>query len=620
MAAAETAAAMAKTLASFSPPTSSAASSTSFPPPPPATTRSSPTTSSSPSSSSPPLQRPPPRRCRGGHPLPSSVISSVALANPSPRTAAAPAAWSASPTSAPPTTPTSASSSAARASPTTPSAASTLAAAASETRPVAAEAAGAAGARGVPGRRRRPDLIAAKTMTDRGLWLHRDRRIVGPIPGVAVGDVFLYRAELCVLGVHGAVQAGIDFVPASQVPEGEPIAVSIVSSGGYQDDEDAADDVLVYTGSGGRVGRNSVWHSADQKLERGNLALERSMTYGIELRVVRAHPADATPTGRVYVYDGLYKVVDCDRHVGRSGCHVFRFKLLRMQGQDDCGLKNLKLAEHLKAQLAAGAKPEGYAKRDISRKRELLPVPLFNNIDEDVDPRLFDYVARPDFPSPAVAPRGCKCVADCSTNCLCEKRNKCGFAYSNGVLLRGRPVIFECGDSCKCPPTCPNRVAQKGMRHQLEVFRSRDTGWGVRSLDVIQAGSFVCELSGEVLTREEAKYVSAEHATYLIDPTRFPERWREWGDVSEAIPDRPPPEFADRPEPGYFLDVSRKRNVACYISHSSVPNVFVQFVLYGHEAESYPHIMIFAMENIPPLRELSIDYGIGQECVGMLAQ
>ena len=57
--------------------------------------------------------------------------------------------------------------------------------------------------------------------------------------------------ELCVVSLHGQAQAGIDYVPASQSSNGEPIATSIIVSGGYEDDEDAG-DVIVYTGQGGQ--------------------------------------------------------------------------------------------------------------------------------------------------------------------------------------------------------------------------------------------------------------------------------------------------------------------------------------------------------------------------------
>jgi euchromatic histone-lysine N-methyltransferase len=35
-------------------------------------------------------------------------------------------------------------------------------------------------------------------------------------------------------------------------------------------------------------------------------------------------------------------------------------------------------------------------------------------------------------------------------------------------------------------------------------------------------------------------------------------------------------------------------------------------VVRGDDDESRPHLMVFALETIPPMRELSIDYGIGQ--------
>ena len=43
----------------------------------------------------------------------------------------------------------------------------------------------------------------------------------------------------------------------------------------------------------------------DQKLERGNLALEKSLHRGNEIRVIRGFKDFANPTGKVY---GLIKV------------------------------------------------------------------------------------------------------------------------------------------------------------------------------------------------------------------------------------------------------------------------------------------------------------------------
>jgi [histone H3]-lysine9 N-trimethyltransferase EHMT len=78
----------------------------------------------------------------------------------------------------------------------------------------------------------RSDLKASALMADRDLWLNRDKRIIGSIPGISIGDCFFFRMELCVLGLHGQVQAGIDYVTAGQSASGEPVATSVIVSGG----------------------------------------------------------------------------------------------------------------------------------------------------------------------------------------------------------------------------------------------------------------------------------------------------------------------------------------------------------------------------------------------------
>jgi [histone H3]-lysine9 N-trimethyltransferase EHMT len=490
-----------------------------------------------------------------------------------------------------------------------------------------AESLGLAGAAGFgvarDRRRARADMRAAALMADHDLWLNRDRRIVGPMPGISVGDAFFFRMELCVLGLHGQVQAGIDYVSAGRSASGEPIATSIIVSGGYEDDDDHG-DVLVYTGHGGRD-PNLHKHCVDQKLEGGNLALERSMAYGIEIRVIRAVKSRRSPIGKVYFYDGLYKVVDYWLDRGKSGFGVYKYKMLRIEGQEPMGTVNYRAAEQLKVDVFA-VRPTGYFSFDISMGRETLPVALYNDVDDDQDPLLFEYLTRPIFPTSAVQGKfaegggggGCDCAEICSIGCNCAGRNGGEFAYNKtGTLLRGKPLVYECGPYCRCPPSCPNRVSQKGLQHRLEVFRSRETGWGVRSLDLIKAGTFICEFSGIVLTHQQSE-VMAANGDCLVRPNRFPPRWLDWGDISDVYPDYVAPDHPVIPELNFAIDVSRARNVACYFSHSCSPNVFIQFVLFDHYNVSYPHLMIFAMENIPPLRELSIDYGMVDEWTGQL--
>lgn len=469
--------------------------------------------------------------------------------------------------------------------------------------------------------RARGDLKASAVMKDRGLWLNRDKRIVGEVPGVQVGDVFFFRMELCVVGMHGQVQAGIDYLTSSQSSNGEPIATSVIVSGGYEDDEDKG-DVIVYTGHGGQDKHNKqVVH---QKLEGGNLGMERSMHYGIEVRVIRGFKYEGSPSGKVYVYDGLYKIVEAWFDVGKSGFGVYKFKLVRIENQTEMGSAVLKLAENLRTR-PLEVRPVGYLTSDLSMKKENMAVFVFNDIDSNHEPMYYDYLKTSVFP-PFVyhlggRGGGCMCVSGCSQeqDCLCAQRNGGEFAYdSNGLLVRGKPLIFECGPHCRCPPGCQNRVSQKGVRNRFEVFRSRETGWGVRSLDLIQAGSFICEYSGVVLTREQAQLFTM-NGDSLIYPNRFSERWAEWGDLSQIFADYVRPSYPSVPPLDFAMDVSRMRNLACYMSHSSSPNVLVQLVLYDHSNLAFPHLMLFAMENIPPLRELSIDYGESDDLMGKLS-
>ncbi|GMP77637.1 hypothetical protein CsSME_00033847 [Camellia sinensis var. sinensis] len=466
-------------------------------------------------------------------------------------------------------------------------------------------------------RRARGDLKASAVLRDRGMWLNRDKRIVGSIPGVYIGDLFFFRMELCVVGLHGQPQAGIDYVPASHSSNKEPIATSIIVSGGYEDDEDAG-DVIIYTGHGGQDKHSR--QCVHQKLEGGNLALERSMHYGIEVRVIRGFKYEGSASGKVYVYDGLYKIIDSWFDVGKSGFGVYKYKIIRMADQPAMGSAILRFAQNLRTN-PLSVRPVGYVSLDISMKKENVPVLLYNDIDSNHDPMYYEYIVTTVFPPYAYhggSSNGCDCVSLCMDDCACAMKNGGEFAYDqNGLLVRGKPLVFECGTGCRCPPSCRNRVSQKGVRNRFEVFRSRETGWGVRSLDLIQAGSFICEYAGIVLTREQSQ-IFTMNGDSLVYPNRFAERWSEWGDLSQIFTDYVRPSYPSIPPLDFAMDVSRMRNVACYMSHSSSPNVLVQFVLYDHNSVIFPHLMLFAMENIPPLRELSLDYGVADEWTGKL--
>ena len=44
------------------------------------------------------------------------------------------------------------------------------------------------------------------------------------------------------------------------------------------------------------------------------------------------------------------------------------------------------------------------------------------------------------------------------------------------------PVVYECGPWTGCPlgTECPQAATQRGITYRLEVFRTREIGWGLR--------------------------------------------------------------------------------------------------------------------------------------------
>nr|GEY09938.1 histone-lysine N-methyltransferase family member SUVH9-like [Tanacetum cinerariifolium] len=84
-----------------------------------------------------------------------------------------------------------------------------------------------------------------------------------------------------------------------------------------------------------------------EEARRGNLAMEMSMHYGIKVRVIQGFKYEGSASRTVYVYDRLYKIVEAQFDVGKSGFGVFKFKLVRMENQVEMGSAVLKFANTL---------------------------------------------------------------------------------------------------------------------------------------------------------------------------------------------------------------------------------------------------------------------------------
>ncbi|MED6157851.1 hypothetical protein PIB30_027238 [Stylosanthes scabra] len=444
--------------------------------------------------------------------------------------------------------------------------------------------------------RARVDLQAAKVLKEKGKYVNEGKQILGHVPGIEVGDEFQYRIELNIVGLHRQTQGGIDYVKH----KGKILATSIVASGGYADDLDNS-DVLIYTGQGGNV-MNSGKEPEDQKLERGNLALKNSNDEQNPVRVIRgADSADGK--SKTYVYDGLYLVESVWQDMGPHGKLVYKFRLRRISGQPELPLKELKKSKKFKTR-------EGLCVNDISYGKERIPVCAVNVIDDEKPPP-FKYITSMIYPDCDLIPaEGCGCINGCSElKCSCVVKNGGEIPYNhNGAIVEIKNLVFECGPSCKCPPTCYNRVSQHGIKFQLEIFKTSTRGWGVRSLNSIPSGSFICEYMGELLEDKEAEQRTGSDE-YLFDIgnnyTNNPLR----DGLSALMPDSQSSSGGVLMDDcGFTIDAAQYGNVGRFINHSCSPNLYAQNVLYDHHDKRMPHIMFFAAENIPPLQELTYDY------------
>ncbi|XP_015063424.1 histone-lysine N-methyltransferase, H3 lysine-9 specific SUVH4 isoform X1 [Solanum pennellii] len=470
---------------------------------------------------------------------------------------------------------------------------------------------------------KRPDLKAISKMISEKEVLNRER--IGSLPGIDVGHQFFSRAEMVVAGFHNHWLNGIDCVGQSAGKKGEykgyslPLAVSIVVSGQYEDDQDNYEEV-VYTGQGGNDLLGNKRQIKDQVMERGNLGLKNCMEQSVPVRVTRGHRCVNSYVGKVYTYDGLYKVVNYWAEKGISGFTVYKFRLKRIKGQPVLTTNQVHFTRGCIPNSISEIR--GLVCEDISGGLEDIPIPATNLVDDPpAAPSGFTYsrdivcAKGIKFPS---APTGCNCHGSCLDPrvCSCAKLNGSEFPYvhkDGGRLVEPKAVVFECGPNCGCGPACVNRTSQKGLRYRLEVFRTPNKGWGVRSWDYIPSGATICEYTGLLKKTDQIDPAADNNYVFDIDCLQTMKgldgrerRLREvslpgyWHNDAEKMSDG---------GPEYCIDAVSVGNVARFINHSCQPNLFVQCVLSTHHDIGLARVVLMAADNIPPLQELTYDYG-----------
>ncbi|XP_027505818.1 histone-lysine N-methyltransferase SETDB2-like [Corapipo altera] len=162
---------------------------------------------------------------------------------------------------------------------------------------------------------------------------------------------------------------------------------------------------------------------------------------------------------------------------------------------------------------------------DISNGAESVPISFCNNLDRARLP-YFKYrksswprgyylnnfsslfVDSCDCTDGCIDRSKCACLQltarGCSKTSLSSGIKRCrGYRYKRleGPVPSG---IYECSVLCRCDKLmCQNRVVQHGIQVRLQVFNTAKKGWGVRCLDDIDKGTFVCTYSGRLMSRAE---------------------------------------------------------------------------------------------------------------------
>ncbi|CAG8792253.1 16984_t:CDS:2, partial [Dentiscutata erythropus] len=248
--------------------------------------------------------------------------------------------------------------------------------------------------------------------------------------------------------------------------------------------------------------------------------------------------------------------------------------------------------------------------KDISNGLEPFPVSLIYNDDKELgELRVHqkyivhcvklssenEFVTNEELPSYY---DGCDCTDNCiSEDCGCKSTH--GYFYTKQYshkrclnLNFSIPTsIYECNSSCTCSPIiCPNRIVQHGIKVPLQVFKSMDgRGWGLRTLQKIFEGMFVCEYAGEIIKTEEAK-----------------RRWKEMRNdtmaqnyilcLREHMEDRI---LRTNIDPNHIGNAGR------YINHSCAPNLQIYLVRIN---SLIPVAAFFAIRDIEVEEELTFDY------------
>ncbi|KAK9063076.1 hypothetical protein SSX86_016946 [Deinandra increscens subsp. villosa] len=178
----------------------------------------------------------------------------------------------------------------------------------------------------------------------------------------------------------------------------------------------------------------------------------------------------------------------------------------------------------------------------------------------------------------------CECKLDpCKTELACGER--CLNVLTNTECTPGY---------CPCGSYCKNQRFQKSEYAKTKLFKTEGRGWGLLADENIQAGNFIIEYCGEVISSEEAKLRSHTYE-------------------AQGLRDA----YIISLNANYYIDATKKGSLGRFINHSCQPNCETRkWTVLGET-----RVGIFATQDISVGTELAYDYnfewygGINVRCL-----
>jgi histone-lysine N-methyltransferase SUV39H len=153
---------------------------------------------------------------------------------------------------------------------------------------------------------------------------------------------------------------------------------------------------------------------------------------------------------------------------------------------------------------------------------------------------------------------------------------------------------------------------------ELEIFKTRQKGWGVKSRSSIERGTFIGIYTGELVpernTDKRGRIYSKVGRTYLFDLDHWhiakpPVDLAELDPVGGADAHKAATQMeTEEIDSFYTVDAFHWGNFTRFINHSCDPNLIMGSVYYDDYDIRKPKLCITARRDIPAGQELCISY------------